>query len=262
VPPPPQQQPPFQSQPQQAQQPWLQAPPPPDQRQLAYQQAAPPVQQQPLYAPAQQWQQPQQQAPPPQQQPQMQFDMTQQMTAEQYAALTPDQQMAYWQQYQAYAAQYQQYQQPQQPAAASAAMAQQQPYSPFEPAVCLQPLLARLVTVGILRICTTRPSLHHISWRQYTQGDARYQKPTILGPKAGGGAYEPAAGPLSFHFQPGGDADAANKRKNLPDWLRAEIEKRQLKAAGALGWPTTTLPLATHSRQAFASPCQWVPIAA
>ena len=67
------------------------------------------------------------------------------------------------------------------------------------------------------------------------QGDAQYQKPTILGPKAGGGGYEPAAGPLSFQFQPGPDAEAAARRKNLPDWLRAEIEKRQLKAAGAKG---------------------------
>jgi hypothetical protein len=67
------------------------------------------------------------------------------------------------------------------------------------------------------------------------QGDAHYQKPTIVGPKAGGGAYEPAAGPLSFQFQPGPDAEAAARRKNLPDWLRSEIEKRQLKAAGEEG---------------------------
>ena len=96
------------------------------------------------------------------------------------------------------------------------------------------------------------------------QGDAQYQKPTIVGPKAGGGAYEPAAGPLSFQFQPGPDAEAAARRKNLPDWLRAEIEKRQLKAAGVLA-QLITRQLCTLARTLVKhslSPCQWVSIAA
>jgi len=64
---------------------------------------------------------------------------------------------------------------------------------------------------------------------------AHFQKPTILGPRSSGAQehYVPPA-PLSFQM-PGGAAEteaAAAKRKNLPDWLRAEIEKRQLKAAG------------------------------
>lgn len=98
------------------------------------------------------------------------------------------------------------------------------------------------------------------------QVDAQYQKPTIVGPKAGGGAYEPAAGPLSFQFQPGPDAEAAARRKNLPDWLRAEIEKRQIKAAGEEGLAQLTtyitcMPACTLVKHSL-SLRQWVSIAA
>lgn len=68
------------------------------------------------------------------------------------------------------------------------------------------------------------------------QSESLFQKPTIVGPRssAAGDVYAPPpdGGALSFQFQPMAEADAAARRKNLPDWLRAEIEKRQLKAAG------------------------------
>ncbi len=125
---PPQQQPPFQGAAQQPQPAW-QAP-----YQPAMQQQQPPPFQQPM-----QPQQPQQ-APAPQQ---PQFDMTQQMTPEQYAALSPEQQMAYWQQYQAYTQQYQQWQQGQGPDPSAtqpqSLQPQQQPAAQFgqqPPQVC------------------------------------------------------------------------------------------------------------------------------
>lgn len=133
--PPPQQQPPFQGAPQQPQPAWQQAPPPQQPPyQPAMQQQQPPPFQQPM-----QPQQPQQ-APAPQQ---PQFDMTQQMTPEQYAALSPELQMAYWQQYQAYTQQYQQWQQGQGPDPSAtqpqSLQPQQQPAAQFgqqPPQVC------------------------------------------------------------------------------------------------------------------------------